>query len=285
MPTTQPMTISPTSRAAGGANAASAASATAATAAGRTVSAYASRTPFRKLAFIVGLLVATVFHRSAGFMARVYERFFGKVDVVGAELIPQTGSFTLAVNHFHGSWTPFVVAAVLAAVRRGRPEVVDDIAIVIGQRADNGKKRFFIARWIRAVVLWVLEKWKHNIVNIPLGNTTVSIDSLRTWKRVAKERPTLVFPEGLANVTFERVRPNAGVFARSLNVPCVPCAVWCYQGRWYVQFGEPILWAENPELSDLQVGLSIARLLPADLTPKWQGLLDRWQRAHDAGSA
>lgn len=277
MPTTQPMTISPTSPAASDATAASAAIATAAA---RGVSAYASRTPFRKLAFIVSLLIATVFRRSAGFMARLYEKLFGKVDVVGAELIPQMGSFTLAVNHFHGSWTPFVVAAVLAAVRRGRPEVVDDIAIVIGQRADNGKKRIFIARWVRATVRWVLEKWKYNIVNIPLGNSTVSIDSLRTWKRIAKERPTLVFPEGLANVTFERVRPNAGVFARSLNVPCVPCAVWCHQGQWHVVFGESILWAENPELSDLQVGLSIARLLPADLTPSWQGVLERWQQAH-----
>lgn len=214
-------------------------------------------------------------------MARLFERLFGKVKVEGADLIPDSGSFTLAINHFHGAWTPFVAAAVLAAVGRQRPEVVDDIALVIGQRNTDGKKRVFIARWIRGIVLWVLERWQHNILRIPLGNKTVEINSLRTWRRVAKERPTFVFPEGLASVTFERVRPGAGQFARSLGVPCVPCAVWWHQGQWHVEFDAPILWAENPELSDLQLGLSIARLLPADLAPNWSNVLTRWDRAHD----
>lgn len=264
-------------------NAASAASATAAESLTASVSAYVSKGGFQKLIFIVSLLGATLFHRSAASLARLFERLFGKVNDAGAELIPESGSFTLAVNHFHGAWTPFVAAAVLAAVGRQRPEVIDDTAIVIGKRNDDGKKRVFIVRWIRGVVLWVLEKWQHNILRIPLGNKNVSagsLEALRTWKRVAKERPTLVFPEGLASVTFERVRPGAGVFARTLGVPCVPCAVWWHQGKWHVKFGAPILWAENQELSDLQVGLSIARLLPADLAPNWRDALARWNRAH-----
>ncbi len=282
MPTMQLNRTSPQSPVASETNAASEASATAVeslTASARSVSAYVSSSGVQKLIFIVSLLGATLFYRSASAMARLFERLFGKVNVGGADLIPNSGSFTLAVNHFHGAWTPFVAAAVLAAVRRQRPDVVDDIALVIGQRND-GKKRVFIARWIRGIVLWILHRWQHNILRIPLGNKTVAIDSLRTWRRVAKERPTFVFPEGLASVTFERVRPGAGQFARSLGVPCVPCAVWWHQGEWHVEFDAPILWAENSELSDLQVGLSIARLLPADLVPSWRDALERWNRAH-----
>ena len=287
MPTMPLTKTSPPSPVASEPNAASAASATAAESLTASVSAYVSKGGFQKLIFIVSLLGATLFHRSAASLARLFERLFGKVNVGGAELIPQSGSFTLAVNHFHGAWTPFVAAAVLAAVGRQRPDVIDETAIVIGKRNDDGKKRVFIARWIRGVVLWVLEKWQHNILRIPLGNKNASagsLEALRTWKRVAKERPTLVFPEGLASVTFERVRPNAGVFVRTLGVPCVPCAVWWHQGEWHVEFDAPILWVENQELSDLQVGLSIARLLPADLTPNWSDALTRWNRAHEANS-
>ena len=204
------------------------------------------------------------------------------MDVGGDELIPKSGPFTLAVNHFHGAWTPFVTAAVLAALKRQRPDAGDDLAVVLGQRADNGKKRFFVARWIRAMVQGVLKRWERNLLRIPLGNSNVEINTLRTWRRVAQERPTLVFPEGLASITFQKVRPGAGQFLRALNVPIVPCAVWYHQGRWHVEFDAPILWATNPELSDLQVGLAIAQLLPADLTPQWRGLLERWNHAHDA---
>lgn len=207
---------------------------------------------------------------------------FGKVNVGGEELIPQTGSFTLVVNHFHGAWTPFVTGALVAALKRQRPDAVDDLAMVIGQRADDGKKLFFIARWFKSAVQWVLRRWQHNVLRIPLGNSNVEINSLRAWRRVAQERPTMVFPEGLASITFEKVRPGAGQFVRALKVPVVPCAVWYHQGRWHVEFDAPILWATNPELSDLQVGLAIARLLPADLTPHWRGVLERWNRAHDA---
>jgi 1-acyl-sn-glycerol-3-phosphate acyltransferase len=215
-------------------------------------------------------------------LAGVFERLLGKVDVGGEELIPEKGSFVLAVNHFHGAWTPFVTAAVLAALKRRRADVVDDMAMVIGQRADTKRKRFFVARWVRAIMMWVLDRWQHNVLRIPLGNTNVSIDQLRTWRRVATARPSLVFPEGLASITFEKVRPGAGQFVRALGVPVVPCAVWYHQGQWHVEFDAPIAWAKSPELSDLQVGLSIARLLPADLTPSWRGVLDRWQRAHYA---
>lgn len=282
MPTMQLTKISPTSPVASDANAVSAASATATTEIARSVSAYVSRSFFKKTVFIVGILFATIFNRSLTLIAGLFERLFGKVNAGGVEQIPEKGSFTLAVNHFHGAWTPFVSAAVLAAVKRRRPDVVDDVAMIVGQREDKNKKRFFVARWIRGIVMWVLDRWKHNVLRIALGNKTVAIDSLRTWKRVAKERPTFVFPEGLASITFEKVRPGAGQFARALDVPCIPCAVWYHQGQWHVEFGEPIEWAPNSELSDLQVGLSIARLLPGDLAPKWRDLLARWDRVHGA---
>ncbi|MCC6980989.1 MAG: hypothetical protein IT343_21895 [Candidatus Melainabacteria bacterium] len=252
------------------------------TASARSVSAYVSGSKLAKTAFIVSLLFATVFHRSVSALASVFEALFGAVDVGGEELIPKTGPFTLAVNHFHGAWTPFVTAAVLAALKRQRPDAVDDLAMVLGQRADSGKKRFFVARGIRAMVQGVLRRWERNLLRIPLGNSNVEINTLRTWRRVAQERPTLVFPEGLASITFEKVRPGAGQFLRALNVPIVPCAVWYHRGRWHVEFDAPILWATNPELSDLQVGLAIAQLLPADLTPHWRGVLERWNHAHDA---
>lgn len=297
MPTMQLMKTSPISPVASELNASATVGATATTATAKaasptasapSVSAYVSASFLKKTAFILCLLVATVFRRSLAFLAGVFETLFGKVEAGGEELIPEKGSFVLAVNHFHGAWTPFVTAAVLAALKRRRADVVDDLAMVIGQRAETKKKRFFIARWVRAIVMWVIEKWRHNVLRIPLGNTTVSVGSLealRTWKRVATERPTLVFPEGLASITFEKVRPGAGQFVRALGIPVVPCAVWYHQGQWHVEFDAPIAWAKDPELSDLQVGLSIARLLPADLTPTWQSVLERWQRAHDAPSA
>lgn len=291
MQMTQPMKTLPQSPVASELNASATVDATAttarATAANPTasapsVSAYVSASFFKKTAFIVCLLLATVLRRSLALLASVFETLFGKVEVSGEDLIPEKGSFVLVVNHFHGAWTPFVTAAVLAALKRRRADVVDDLAMVVGQRADTKKKRFFVARWVRSIVMWVLERWQHNVLRIPLGNSNVSIDQLRTWRRVATARPSLVFPEGLASITFEKVRPGAGQFVRALGVPVVPCAVWYHQGQWHVEFDAPIAWAKSPELSDLQVGLSIARLLPADLAPTWQGLLERWNRAHDA---
>lgn len=205
----------------------------------------------------------------------------GKTRVGNAEAIPTAGSFVLAVNHFHGSWTPYVASAVIAAVGTVRPDAIDSTAMVIGKRADTGKKRPLIARCVRSVVHWILDRWNYNLLTIPLGNQTVAIDSLRTWRRQAKIRPTLVFPEGMASVTFERIRAGSGTFLRALDVPCIPCAVWWHEGKWNVTFGDPIDWSANTELSDLQVGLSIARMLPEELAPTWVPVLERWRRAHD----
>lgn len=258
----------------------SAATAESANAARAAVRGFAFKAPLRSILYVAVLLFASILHRRLSFMVRLFETLVGKTNVQNAESIPATGSFVLAVNHFHGSWTPYVASAVLAAVGTVRPDAVDSTAMVIGKRADSGKKRPAIARAVRSVVHWILDRWNYNLLTIPLGNQNVAIDSLRTWRRQAKLRPTLVFPEGMASVTFERVRVGSGAFLRALGVPCIPCAVWFHNGRWHVSFGEAIAWSENAELSDLQVGLSIARMLPEELAPTWVPVLERWRKAH-----
>jgi len=47
-----------------------------------------------------------------------------------------------------------------------------------------------------------------------------------------------------------------------------------------VAFGAPLAWSSRRDLQDLQLGLAMAELLPAELAPAWSELLGRWQAAH-----
>ncbi len=268
-------------------NAASAASVTAAqslTVSARSVSAYVSSSGVQKLIFIVSLLGATLFHRSVTTMVRIFERLFGKVKVEGEELIPESGSFTLAVNHFHGAWTPFVTAAVLAAVKRQRPDVVDDIALVIGQRND-GKKRVFIARWIRSIVLWILHRWQHNIPRIPLGNKTVAIDSLRNLETGGKGASHLC----LSGRFGERDIRACSSGSRSV-CPLSRCAVHSLcrlvaPGRVACRIRCTDSLGGEYGAKRFAGGVVDCSTSPADLVPSWRDALERWNRAHNKVSA
>src|SRR5262249_32838586 len=59
-----------------------------------------------------------------------------------------------------------------------------------------------------------------------------------------------------------------------------PVGVWWHQDRWHVRFGKPIEWSSRTELRDVQLGLSIASLLPSEIASSWQEDLCRWRSAH-----
>jgi len=50
--------------------------------------------------------------------------------------------------------------------------------------------------------------------------------------------------------------------------------------RWRVVFGAPLDWGPDRRLRDVQLGLAIAELLPVEVAPRWQGMLERWRAAH-----
>lgn len=198
----------------------------------------------------------------------------GSVRVEGLEALPD-GSFALAVNHFGGAGTLRVLAVTLRALAARDAVLADRLVVVTGQRASKGKPASWLKRRLRALVNWGFQRWADNVLRISLDEEKQSIQALRQWKKVAGDRPTLVFPEGKARLRFGELREGSGLWLRNLKVPVVPCAVFWQDGIWTVRFAPPLKWTEDQSLSDVQLGMSIARLLPAPLTPLWNRALGR----------
>jgi hypothetical protein len=196
-------------------------------------------------------------------------------DVEGLDNIPRDGSFVLALNHFRGASTLEVIAAVLTALQGVRPDAVEQMLIVTGRRTAP-RKLGLVARLFRSLINWGLGRWSHNNVRITKeGGPETSLAALKQWRQWAKTRPSLVFPEGQAHLTMASLRPGSGLWLRALPVPAFPVAVWWADGQWHIRFGEQLDWVQKKELSDVQLGLAIADMLPAELTPYWNPLRQR----------
>lgn len=231
--------------------------------------------------FWVGAAFETITRRR---LSRLVRGRLGRrtVEATGVDAVPREGAFVLAVNHYHAGRTLDVIAAVLSAAGRARPEVCDACVIVVGQRARKHPS------WWSRLLRWIgqapLRRWSRNIVRIPMGNDAPQLTALREWRRRVATSPALVFPEGVARGELGPMRPGAGRWLARLPVPTLPVAAWQERDAWVVQIGEPIQWAKRADLHDSQLGLAIAEMLPPELATRWQDLLRRWRDAHDGGA-
>jgi hypothetical protein len=223
--------------------------------------------------FVLTLMVETLGRRR---LSRVLAQRLGSAPLAvgGLDAVPARGPFVLAVNHHRAGATMQVVAAAVLAAARARPDVADACALVIGQR--TGARR-----WARAIAAAVFRRWARNVIRVPTHNEQPSLASLRAWRRRVAEQPVLVFPEGRAAPAFGDIRPGAGRWLASLKAPILPVAVWPHEGGFRVELGHPMEWAKRAELHDLQLGLAIAAMLPAELAPAWQETLARWREVHE----
>lgn len=216
--------------------------------------------------------------------ARRFSRLLGArvpgraVEASGLEHVEVRGGVVFAVNHYHARLTFDVIAATLHAAARVRAGVADACTVVVGQRLRGGTVGR-LRRFGRACADWLFSRWGANAVRIPT-DARLGVAALRTVHKRAAEGPVLVFPEGVAKGAFVDLRPGAGRFAAGLGVPVVPVGVVHEAGRWRVSFGAPIAWSVDRDLHDVQLGLAIAALLPAEAAPSWQPLLARWRAAH-----
>lgn len=203
--------------------------------------------------------------------------------VQGLDSIPREGAFILAANHYSGRAALDTVAEVLSALSQARPDAVEQMTIIVGQKRNTPKNR--VQAFVYRIVVRLLDagysRWQTNIVRIPLKNPDPSPSGLRDWRR--RDQPMFVFPEGRASVPFGSIRRGAGRWLAALDLPVVPVAVWWMEGEgWTVRFGSPLEWTPRPDLRDVQLGLAMAALLPPTLASAWQSDLARWRAAHES---
>lgn len=211
--------------------------------------------------------------------ARMRSERLSAVDGLGC--IPSGGAFVLAVNHFSGRPAFDTAGAVLSALARVRPDSVDQMTVIVGQKriVPRSRAQAVTLRIVRGGLDRLFRRWHAHAVRIPLKNADPTPAGLREWRQRAK--PVFVFPEGKAAVTFGSIRRGAGRWLASLGQPVVPVAVYWKRGEgWTVRFGPPLEWTHRPDLRDVQLGLSMAALLPTALAPGWQDDLARWRAAH-----
>lgn len=241
---------------------------------------YAGKRPLRAR-FWLRFAVETFGRRRVAALVRsrmVAERLYA---VDGLECIPAAGVFVLAVNHFSGRPAFDTAAAVLLALGQARPDALDAMTIVVGQRRPNVKPglRGWPVHAVRRALDSVFRRWQSHVVRIPLKNADPSPVGLRDWR--ARAAPAFVFPEGRAGLAFGGIRRGAGRWLAALGLPVVPVGVWWKYGEgWTVRFGEPLDWTRRVDLLDVQLGLAMATLLPEPLAAAWQPDLDRWRAAH-----
>jgi hypothetical protein len=168
-----------------------------------------------------------------------------------------------------------LIAAVLTSLKERRADLVDEVVILAGVR-DTVPHRNILQRWGRAIYKWANCRWSKNLVHIPMAGNKMSARALLEWRKKAGNKPSLVFPEGIARRYFSDVRENSGTWLSTMPSPTIPVAVWYEQGAWHVYFGKPISWDADRALHDLQLALHIARLLPTELlSTQWQEFLRR----------
>lgn len=204
----------------------------------------------------------------------------------GLENLPQDGSFVLAVNHTTVRWTPRLLASIHKATLERRPELAGEWLVVVGNRELRQER---LRPWARPIAVRirqgferVYDLWNYNCLRLPMGNERVSPKALREWRTRAKTQPSIVFPEGRGATTFKEIRPGAGRWLATFDVPTIPLAVWWDEPKngWVFDFGPAIEWASQSSLHDVQLGLALAEALPPAEAPDWQPALSRWRKAH-----
>jgi len=203
-----------------------------------------------------------------------------RIESLDTDNIPEEGMFTFAVNHFSAGSSIGVISALLKSANLRRPDIQDVYLMVVGQRVRADKKRNPAEKAIRWCVKQIKQRWSRSVIHIAIGNDRPTINHLRNWRRRCRQQPIIIFPEGIASLEFKTVRQGAGKWLSSFPVPTLPVGVWWHKDRWHVRFGKPIEWSSRTELRDIQLGLSIASLLPGEIASSWKEDLCRWRSAH-----
>lgn len=251
----------------------------------RAASPYSQRSSnWRELFFWLRFLIATFTHQSLFALSKTRLGDKQVLQIEGLENLPDRGSFVLAANHYKQGNSLDQLACCIQALSRARPELADELLIVVGQKR-KASSPGMLSRIIRYLSQTLLARWSHNVIRVAMDNTENStakgsLKGLRAWRKKAAEQPCFLFPEGKVNSFFQDIRPGAGRWIKSFNSPVIPTAIWAEHGQWHVRFGETISWSGKADLEDLQLGLAIADLLPAPLAPDWQPLLKRWRVIH-----
>ncbi len=242
---------------------------------------YFPASKFWRVWFWLNLIFETVTFRRLSRLVKLWLEGYVSFDVKGLENIPQTGNFVLALNHYQARATLDLIVVTVAAISQVRPDLYQNLLLITGRRVRHSTKPMAVpARVVSWVVGLVFGRWQNHLLRIPWSNQRASVRALREWRERSQYQTSVVFPEGKANLEFMPVRKGAGRWLAGMPEPIVPVAVWRETGRWQVRFGPPIVWSHRPELHDLQLGLNIANLLPADLAPDWQENLALWHSAH-----
>lgn len=210
-------------------------------------------------------------------------------EVHGLEHLPETGIFSLAVNHTNRRWLPRLLASVHQATMEKRPDLGREWLVIVGYRQARLEGRPWYARrfilTLRGVFDRLWRRWNGNALRLQMAardKDRVNIEALREWRQRARKQPTIVFPEGRAAPTFEDIRPGAGRWLASLDTPVLSVAAWWEEdkNRWQIVFGPVVQWSKNARLHDVQIGLEIAYSLPPEQAPDWQDDLAAWRQAH-----
>ena len=190
--------------------------------------------------------------------------FIPQCQVSGHAHLPATGGFMLACNHYLPRTVMRTVAAALTGLSLVRPELVDDVVLIVGE--DRNRKRSLLGKLTKRMADWLHRRWHRNVLTIPMGGEP-SLSALKQWRREAAQHPVFVFPEGRASTHFQKVRDGSGRWLRGLKVPVIPMAVWHQNRCWHVRFGAPVDWCGEDD--DFQLARAMAEILPPELAPQW----------------
>jgi len=249
---------------------------------GKQLENYNTKFTFRQLLSFSVLFVTETLGRRR--ISRLMQCRIGRpnVHVSGIENLPNSGSFTLATNHFRAGLSIAVISALITATLKQRPDLKDDFLLVVGNRVNSNLNPDRISvKLTRRILKWLRSRWANSILHIPIGNERPSISFLREWRIRCQRQPVIIFPEGEGSLQFKPVRQGAGRWLSSFPAPTIPVGVWWHKNIWHVRFGPAMEWSTRSELRDVQLGLSIAALLPKDIAAAWQEDLQRWKSAHN----
>jgi hypothetical protein len=225
------------------------------------------------------LLWVTITSASAAMLFRRLSRRY-PVRCEGAQRLPERAGYVLALNHFSDGATGAVVRAVIDAVIEARPTHVERVLMVGGRR--ERARRSGVARAVAtvgaAISRWFRARWSEHFVVISMAGTRADWGALRQWQRRARDRVSVVFPEGIAGFELGAIREGAGRWLATMGVAVHPCAVWFDGERWTVRIGPAVRWARSKRVHDAQLGIAIAQLLPEPLQGAWRSDLERWAR-------
>jgi len=229
---------------------------------------------WRALSFWASMAWGTVAGPRVANLAR--QRLAGqRLEVEGLSCLPPSGTFILAANHLRGAETLSAVAAIVIATGRTRPELADRFLVIIGRPAQLPHPRpSRLSRWANR---YVCRRWADHVFVLTGEDGRPSLQALREWRRRASDQPVIVLPEGMNSSSFGEVRPGAGRWLSGFAEPTIPVGVWTAPTGWQVRFGPALRWTPRAALRDVQLGLSIALLLPPEVAPDWQEDLRRWQ--------